>query len=214
MKVVCFNKFWISNLSTPHCQSLRTQFLVYQYHHIHFHRAIITVTVRTEVSAILDLPTSRTQIFHEREARAVDFFYVFCGQLLEPEMRSEGHWESLVHFKPNFRQWHQLFEHRFFWQPHLTDWTIASGAGDSFVITGIHGFILPFLPSESTWLWQTIRTTHFIIVPNYHLIGGAENCFIKCSLCWWKPNRFRLIFFSTYTILAPWLVRYRFQADQ
>ena len=49
----------------------------------------------------VDLPTSRAQNFHEREARAVDF-YVFCGkseresesscwgQLPEPEMRGEG----------------------------------------------------------------------------------------------------------------------------
>ena len=48
------------------------------------------------IAVQIDLPTSRAQIFfHEREARAVDFFYVFCGkskresdQLPEPDMRS------------------------------------------------------------------------------------------------------------------------------
>ena len=64
---------------------------MYQYHHIHFHRAIITVTARTEVGAILDLPIQvELKFFHEREPQAVDYFYVFCGEPLEPEMRSEG----------------------------------------------------------------------------------------------------------------------------
>ena len=139
MKVVFFNKFWLSNLSTSHCQSPCTQFLVYQYHHIHFHRTIITATARTELGAILDLPTSRTQIFSRARSASGRFFLCF----LRPTTGTGNEKRRILRkssagFKPNFRQWHQLFEHRFFWQPHLTNWTIASEAGASFVITGIH----------------------------------------------------------------------------
>ena len=56
-------------------------------------------------------------------------------------------------------------------------------------------FILLVFPPESIWLWQT-RATHFIIVPNYYLMVGVDNYFIKCPLCWWKPIRFRLIFYE------------------
>ena len=147
LKVVFFNKFRRSNLSTPHCQSPRTQFLVCQYLHMHLLQgSSLAVTARAEVGAI--------QAWFPAVASIV--------------------WESVL-LTPALDQLDDCFRSRCFFCHN----------GDP--------FILPFLPSEFIWLWQT-RTAHFIIVLSYHLIVGAENCFIKCSLCWWNPIWFRLIF--------------------
>ena len=125
-------------ISTRHCQSPRTQLLVYNYLDRHFHRDHYCLS----------------------------------------KNRGRSHLSLIL------RQCNRLFEHRFFWQPHLTNWTIA------LVIIGIHLSTLFFTP-QSIWLWQT-RTTHvhFIIVPDYHLIVGTANC----PLCSWKSIRLRLIF--------------------
>ena len=123
LKVIFFNIFRLPEFSTLHCQSPRTQLLVYNYLHRHFHR----------------------------------------DHYCHSKNRGRSHLSLIL------RQCNRLFEHRFFWQPHLTNWTIA------LVIIGIHLSTLFFTP-QSIWLWQT-RTTHvhFIIVPDYHLIVGTAN---------------------------------------
>ena len=133
LKVIFFNIFRLPEFSTRHCQSPRTQLLVYNYLHRHFHRDHYCLS----------------------------------------KNRGRSHLSLIL------RQCNRLFEHRFFWQPHLTNWTIA------LVIIGIHLSTLFFTP-QSIWLWQT-RTTHvhFIIVPDYHLIVGTANC----PLCSWKSIR-------------------------
>ena len=133
LKVIFFNIFRLPEFSTRHCQSPRTQLLVYNYLHRHFHRDHYCLS----------------------------------------KNRGRSHLSLIL------RQCNRFFEHRFFWQPHLTNWTIA------LVIIGIHLSTLFFTP-QSIWLWQT-RTTHvhFIIVPDYHLIVGTANC----PLCSWKSIR-------------------------
>ena len=57
-----------------------------------------SITFLQQETCCLELPTSRAQNVHEREARAVDFLCFSAekpserarGQLPEPEMRSEG----------------------------------------------------------------------------------------------------------------------------
>ena len=126
-------------------------------------------------------------------------------------MRSEGFFESLVHFKPNFRQWHQLFEHRFFWQPHLTNWTIASEAGASFVITGIHLSSL-FSHLNPPGCGKLGQHTYHRSKLSFNRGRGEllHKVLLVLVEAWPIPHDF----FSTYAILVPWLVRYWFYADK
>ena len=65
-----------------------------------------SLPARWDVGDMIDLPTSWSRFFYKREARAVDFLCFLrkkrarerasrWGQLPEPEMRSEGLWQSL-----------------------------------------------------------------------------------------------------------------------
>ena len=70
---------------------------------------------------------------------------------------------------------------------HLSNWTISSAAGASFVIMGIH---LSSLFSHQIHL----------AVTNYHFDSGHGELLPKLPFVWWKPIQFAW-FFSEHTCL-------------